>query len=611
MPRVAVLSDVLINKIAAGEVVERPASVIKELVENALDAGARQVRIALSGGGLRLVSIVDDGQGMSRDDAVLAMTRHATSKLRDLDGLSTIATMGFRGEALPAIASVSRFSVVTSRPDAEVGTRIEVTGGGAPRIEDAPPVGGTRIRVEDLFFNTPARRKFMKAEQTELRHCEEAVLRIALARPDIAFHLEHDGKTLFSSAANDDLRERIAAALGSEVHRALLPVEERRLGVSVTGYIARPDYTLSNARGIYTFVNRRYVRDRALNASIQRAFSDVLPGGRQPVVVLFIELDPRDVDVNVHPQKMEVRFQDVRGVSDAVSAAIVRALKADEATAAAAGLAPTGQDAAHYALAVERFLARAQMPGAGVGAGTGLEPAPSLLALDSPFTPSTSAQAPAFGQARPGINEAPPPGFFGGLRYLGTLARRFWIGEGLGGTLLVLDPHAALERARLSAYLRALEAEQGPGQGGLFSATVELSGPEAKLSAARSSALAPLGLEVDPFGGTHFAVRAVPPGLEQADLRALLTELAPLLPDPEGPLDATTLGPCVRVLACHAAGSPHAAARELTEEERAALFAQLDQADFHPSCRHGRIVVTELPLLELERRARSLVPEDA
>ncbi|MGA9525852.1 MAG: DNA mismatch repair endonuclease MutL [Myxococcaceae bacterium] len=610
MTRVAVLSDVLINKIAAGEVVERPASVIKELVENALDAGARQVRIALSGGGLRLVSIVDDGQGMSREDAVLAMTRHATSKLRDLDGLSTIATMGFRGEALPAIASVSRFTVVTSEPHADVGTRIEVSGGGALQLEDAPPVGGTRMRVEDLFFNTPARRKFMKSEQTELRHCEEAVLRIALARPDVAFHLEHDGKPLFTSAANDDLRERIAAALGSEVHRALLPVEERRLGVAVTGYIARPDYTLSNARGMYTFVNRRYVRDRALNASIQRAFADVLPGGRQPVVVLFIELDPREVDVNVHPQKLEVRFQDVRGVSDAVFAAIARALKADDAAAAAAGAATTGQDAAHYALAVERFLARAQTGGTGLG----LEGTTPMRAFDSPFTPSTPAQAPAFGQARPGINEAPPPGFFAQLRFIGTLARRFWICEAAGGTLLVLDPHAALERARLSAYLGMAEGAQGTGQGGLFSATVELSGPEAKLVAARARALAPLGLDVEPFGGTHFAVRAVPPGLEQVDLRALLTELAPQLPDLEGPLDATTLGPSARVLACFAAGASAPAgssSRELSSDERNALFAELDRADFHPSCRHGRIVVTELPLLELERRARSLVPEDA
>jgi len=330
MAQVAVLSDVLINKIAAGEVVERPASVIKELVENALDAGASQIRVALAGGGLRLVSIVDDGRGMSREDAVLAMTRHATSKLRDLDGLQSLVTMGFRGEALPAIASVSRFSLVTSLQEADVGTRISAEGGGAPHVEDAAPVGGTRIRVEDLFFNAPARRKFMKAEATELKHCEEALVRIALARPDIGFHLEHEGKLLFSSPPTDDLRERIAAAMGPEVHKTLIPVEERRLGLSVTGFIASPDYTLSNARGIYTFVNRRYVRDRALNSSIQRAFSDVMPGGRQPVVFLFIDLDPRDVDVNVHPQKLEVRFQDVRGVSDALFAGIARALKAAE-----------------------------------------------------------------------------------------------------------------------------------------------------------------------------------------------------------------------------------------------------------------------------------------
>src|SRR3712207_5025884 len=280
MARIALLSDVLINKIAAGEVVERPASVVKELVENSIDAGSRTVRVTLEKGGLGRITISDDGHGMGREDARLCLERHATSKLRELDDLFTINTKGFRGEALPAIASVSRFTLETAEPGAQVGTKVVVEGGGEPLVEEAPPRVGTVISVEDLFYNTPARRKFMRRESTELQHAEEAVIRLALAHPDVAFFVEHGGQQLFTSPASPgDPRERIAAALGPGVHPHLVPVEERRLGVSVTGHIASPEYTLPNARGIYTFVNRRYIRDRGLNSAIQRAFQEFLAAG--------------------------------------------------------------------------------------------------------------------------------------------------------------------------------------------------------------------------------------------------------------------------------------------------------------------------------------------
>jgi DNA mismatch repair protein MutL len=603
MARVAVLSESLINKIAAGEVVERPASVVKELVENALDAGARTVRVGLSGGGLDLVSVTDDGCGMSREDAILSMVRHATSKLRDLDGLFCIRTLGFRGEALPSIAAVSRFSLTTSERGAAVGTRIEIHGE-AVHAHDAAPVGGTRVRASELFFNTPARRKFMRAEATELRHCEEAVIRVALARPEVGFHVEHDGRPLFSSpGCEGDLRERIAAALGPEIHRHLLEVEERTLGATVRGFIASPEYHLANARGVYTFVNGRYVRDRGLNASIQRAFSDVLPGGRQPALVLFIELDPRDVDVNVHPQKLEVRFQDARGVCDAVFQALARGLKKNAPLPAASTAAGFG-DAAQYAMAVERFLTRAQAGAA--------EPAQSSAISGGPFARGELDRAPAFGEARPDVNEAPPPKYFSSLRWIGALGRRFWLFEAPGGSLVVVDPHAAAERVRLIEYRRRAADRATPkrAQAALFGVTVELPAPEARLVARSHSALEALGVEVEPFGGCAFAVRALPPGLEGADARELLLELAPALP--AEPLDegsaaaAAALEPAVRVLACHAA---RAFGVEASAIARDALLAELDGGDLHGSCRHGRIVVAEVPLLELERRARGLERE--
>ncbi|HYO57394.1 DNA mismatch repair endonuclease MutL [Archangium sp.] len=614
MARIARLSDVLINKIAAGEVVERPASVVKELVENSIDAGSRTVRVALERGGLGRITISDDGQGMGPEDARLCLERHATSKLRELDDLFTLSTKGFRGEALPAIASVSRFTLHTAEPGAQVGTRVVVEGGSEPLVEEAPPRVGTVISVEDLFYNTPARRKFMRREATELQHAEEAVIRLALAHPDVAFFVEHGSQQLFTSPASPgDARERIAAALGPGVHPHLVPVEERRLGVSVTGHIASPEYTLPNARGIYTFVNRRYIRDRGLNSAIQRAFQEFLAAGRQPVVVLFIDMEPRAVDVNVHPQKLEVRFADARGVGDAVHAAIIRALRAAPwlGNKGEGGGPEQPRQAAHYAMAVERFLTRAQeatwgaplpLPGTQDASAPGPGPTSMPAASGSTFTPITPplpGRAPAFGQAQPQLNEAPPPGYFGALRPMGVLGERFHVCEGPGGTLVVLDAHAALERARLMSFLRALEREEAPVPT-LFGATVELPVSAAKALVEGRQALARLGLEVEPFGGTTLALKAVPPALVGADARALLEALARALPPPGPALDATTLAEALRVLACHAARH---AEGQLSDGKLRALLGELDAADFHPSCIHGTVVVLEVPLLELERRA--------
>src|SRR6218665_1597038 len=610
MARVARLSDVLINKIAAGEVVERPASVVKELVENSIDAGARTVRVVLERGGLGRITISDDGQGMSPEDARLSLERHATSKLRELDDLFTLNTKGFRGEALPAIASVSRFTLNTAERESYVGTRITVEGGGEPLVEEAPPRVGTAISVEDLFYNTPARRKFMRRESTELQHAEEAVIRLALAHPDVSFFVEHGGQALFTSPASPaDPRERIAAALGPGVHPHLVAVEERRLGVNVTGYIASPEYTLPNARGIYTFVNRRYIRDRGLNSAIQRAFQEFLAAGRQPVVVLFIDMDPRAVDVNVHPQKQEVRFADGKGVGDAVNAAISRALRAAPwlgPPTGEGGMTEQPRQAAHYAMAVERFLTRAQDAAWGSpmplpGTQDASLPPRSTDPLFAPQAPSEGppGRAPAFGQAQPQLNEAPPPGYFGALRPMGVLGERFQVCEGPGGTLVVLDAHAALERARLMDFHKALKRESAPTPT-LFGATVEMTVPLARTLVEGQEALARLGLEVEPFGGTTLALKAVPPALVGADARALLEALARALPPPGSALDAVALAEPRRVLACHAARH---AEGQLTDGKLRALLGELDAADFHPPCIHGTVVVLEVPLLELERRA--------
>lgn len=580
MGRVALLSEELINQIAAGEVVERPASVIKELGENALDAGARNIRIRVRGGGLDEITIADDGLGMSREDAERALLRHATSKLRDLEGLSAIETLGFRGEALAAIAAVSRFALTTSEPDAPSGTRLSLEGGGPPAVEDAAPIGGTEIRVEDLFFNTPARRKFLRRAETELKHVEEAVLRIALPHPRAGFTLEADGRTLLAIPEGASARERLIAAVGKEVDPHLLDADERRLGLRVHGVVAAPEFTLSHARGLYTFVNGRYVRDRGLIHAVQRAFGGALSPGRQPVAALFIELDPRAVDVNVHPQKLEVRFLDARTVYEAVQAAVASAMARVpwQATPSSGSAAPE-----HYALAVDRFLAQAS----GAPAGAPL-PIPAV---------AEGGGRPGFGQLRPTLNEAPPPGFFASLRFIGPLASRFWVCEGQGGTLVVIDRHAAFERIRRAELERA-SPDEPPS---LFSTTFELPAADATKVASQVEAFAELGLTLEPFGHHSFALTHAPGCLSGADAASAVVELSSVLPL-SGLPDAEQVLRAREVIACHAATHED---RVLAHDELARLFRALDSADFRLGCIHATVVALDVPLLELERRVRA------
>lgn len=576
MGRIHRLSNELINQIAAGEVVERPASVVKELAENAIDAGATTVRVMLSEGGLLAIAVIDDGSGMSREDAQLCLERHATSKLRDADGLFHILTKGFRGEAIPSIASVSRFSLITAEPGAAVATRITIEGGGPPLIEDAPAPGGTRIDVLDLFFNVPARRKFLKRESTELTHCEEAVTRLALAHPEVGFFLEHGGRLLISSPATPKRpKERIAALLGTEVEPHLLEIDERRLGVHVHGFIASPEFTLPTARALYTFVNRRYVRDRGVNSAVQRAFQDTLPPGRQPVCAIFIDIEPASVDVNVHPQKLEVRFSDPRSIQEALSAAVTRALKA--APWRNSPSQPVGEEInAHYAQAVDRFLARAQEGGQGLA----LDP----LAGSTRTVMDEPGRA-AFGTSRPGLNEAPPLGYFSALRFLGELGKRFWVCEGPGGSLVVLDPRAVRERVALEALRRRFrEGTLGGAAATLFSTTVSSSQAPAILSVRER--LATYGVEVEDFGGETLAVKRVPPELEPTEVGSWLQGLATTADD-----DAA-----LRMLA-HAVGSEPL--RSVTNDEVKALLRKLDDADFSVPAQRPKVVVSDVPLLDL------------
>jgi len=596
MPRIHVLPPGLVNQIAAGEVVERPASVVKELVENALDAGARAISVDVEEGGLGLVRVADDGSGMDREDATLALERHATSKLREAAGLSAIATMGFRGEALPAIASVSRFRLDTASGNDGAGTRIEIEGGTVREVGPTARPRGTTVEVRDLFFNTPARRKFMRAAPAEAGHVTDAVVRLALARSDVGFTLRSGGRLVLGARAGAGLADRAAQALGREAHRHLVAVDATRGDVRVHGLVCSPDHSEATARALYLFVNGRWVRDRGAAHAVLRAFAGSLPAGRHPAGVLFVELPLARVDVNVHPQKHEVRFAEGREVYDAIFHAIAATLRTTPWLGRAAPAAPppdAGSEEPRAPLAGEEAAAvlawaRAAHPPEGSGA-TLLAPAPDPLA----------SRTFAFPVAPDGA-DARPAGYFGSLRYVGQHARTYLLCEAPGGALVVVDQHASHERLLFQRLREAFRTRALPVQPLLLPQVVTLPSAAARVLEGGLDDLRILGLDVEPFGGDSFAVKGAPAALGGVDLEALLADLAGQLAEVEraSAVDEA-FHDLLATMACHAAVRAN---QDVSEQEARALLDALDAIDFKGRCPHGRPVVFELPLAELERR---------
>jgi DNA mismatch repair protein MutL len=594
VPRIHVLPPGLVNQIAAGEVVERPASVVKELVENALDAGARAIAVDVEEGGLALVRVSDDGTGMSREDALLALERHATSKLRDAEGLSAIATMGFRGEALPAIASVSRFRLDTAPGEDGAGTRLELEGGTLRDVAEVGRPRGTTMEVRDLFFNTPARRKFMRSAPAETGHVTEAIVRLALARPDVAFTVRSGGRVALAARAGGGLAERAAHALGREAHRHLVPVDGSRGEVRVHGVVCSPDHSEATSRSLYVFVNGRWVRDRGAAHAVLRAFAGSLPPGRHPAGVLFVELPLGRVDVNVHPQKHEVRFADARGVQDALFHAVAGTLRttpwlgrrspgAEGDGPAAAPPAPVAGEEAAEVLA----WARSARPPDGSGAF--VPPAETPVASGSFSFPIADAG----GAPR-------PAGYFGSLRFVGQHARTYLVCEAPGGTLVVVDQHASHERLLFHRLREAFRVRAVPVQPFLLPQVVTLPAATARALEDGLDELRRVGFDVEPFGGDSFAVKGAPAALGGVDLQALLEDLAGQLAEMErGSAVDEAFHDLLATMACHAAVRAN---EELSAAEARALLDGLDAIDFKARCPHGRPVVFELSLADLERR---------
>lgn len=620
--RVAVLPPELANQIAAGEVVERPSSVVKELVENSLDAGARRIEVAIDNGGRDRIRVEDDGCGMRRDDALRALERHATSKIVEVDDLFEIATLGFRGEAVPSIGSVSKMEIRTKPAGELSGTRILVEGGVVQSIDDVGMKAGTVITVEDLFFNTPARLKFLKTSGTETRHITEALVRLGLSRPDVRLLFRKDGKVRLDLPKVDDLKDRILEVLGRDVYDDLYATFDYPAinGIVCRGYFSKPGHAQRSASNIYTFVNGRYVVDRVIRAAIKGAYGSMLEKGRHPSVVLFIEVPFDIVDINVHPTKTEVRFHDTNSLYRAVYHSIADQL------AEAPWLEQTGR----------RYVLNRRPEGAEPEDGilrpedVTFEPLnarhrrlsrlnPDALSSGdasvlSPFFRPPDADDVQRGFAVPGAaplrepprvplgdtGEGPPAGadnYFSSLRVIGQFRRMYIACEDRSG-LVIVDQHAAHERITFERLRKLFETEHKQTQPLLFPQRLELDAMRAETLSDNLDFFERAGFEIEPFGGNTYALKVVPAVLQKANAEALIKDAID---------DLAGFGRSDRVeeamesvlsrMACHGSVRGPTA---LTDEECEALLQQMDEIDFKANCPHGRPVYYRLPLIELE-----------
>jgi DNA mismatch repair protein MutL len=601
------LPDELVSQIAAGEVVERPASVVRELVDNALDAGATQVTVRLLAGGVRLISVEDDGSGIPREELPVALRRHATSKISSLQDLESVGTMGFRGEALAAIGSVSELTLLSRCAGQASAFALD---GRSGELRPAARAIGTSVEVKELFFSTPARRKFLKSDATELAHCTEAVRRHALARPDVGFAIWHEGR-LVEQWRPATREQRLADVLGDDLIDQGVAVDYSAGPIRVTGRAGVPDLARARADHQFAYVNGRYVRDKVLTHAARSAYEDVLHGHRQPVYALYVEIDPARVDVNVHPTKIEVRFRDSREVHQAVRHAVEYALAAPRAGAAQVQqpMAREGQSPAQAAWAQP---AMDFAPGTGnrvsdlgalwsrtdPGKPVGLEPAQGLAGAASTGSAPTGIDQT---QAEPA---ALPPGAWPLGRAIAQLQGIYILAENEQG-LVIVDMHAAHERIvyeRLKLQMDTTAAAEGASrlssQPLLIPATFSATPQEVATAEACAQALQALGLEITAFSPKTLAVRAVPTSLALGDAvelaRSVLAELAQH--------DASTVVQRARnellgTMACHGAVRAN---RRLTLEEMNGLLRQMEQTERSDQCNHGRPTWRQLTVRELD-----------
>ncbi|RTL48773.1 MAG: DNA mismatch repair endonuclease MutL [Rhodocyclaceae bacterium] len=608
LPRIHPLPDLLISQIAAGEVVERPASVLKELVENSLDAGASRIDVALEEGGVRLLRISDDGCGMAPEDLPLALARHATSKIASLEDLERVGSYGFRGEALASIASVARVTITSRTVGAPHGYRIQSSALGADlaghlplsegedgrgslsrHVAPAAIAAGTVIEVADLYFNTPARRKFLKTEATEFAHCDEALRRMALANPGVAFSLSHNG-TPRRRYNQGDQQRRTQELLGDDFFGHVRAIDVSAGPLRLTGYAALPAYSRASRDDQFFYVNGRFVRDKLLSHAVREAYADVLHGARHPAYALFLEMDPAGVDVNVHPAKTEVRFRDGRGIHQFVFHAVQRALAvplhaaASDAQPYAAGPATANyrQPQAPFALARQGELAVREQ-----------SPAAYLDFARNAFSASATGEYLPQPLPEASPNGPPPLGYA-----IAQLHGVYVLAQNSAG-LVVVDMHAAHERILYERIKTQLDAGPPPTQPLLVPLLMNASSAEMATVADHGDTLPLLGFDIAAAGPQELAVRTVPALLAAGDLPALIRALlADLREFPASRVIEARRNELLATMACHGAVRAH---RLLTLPEMNALLRDMEATDRADQCNHGRPTWVQLSMNDLDK----------
>ncbi len=623
MARIRVLPDSVANQIAAGEVVERPASVVKELIENSLDACARRLSIEIVSGGKRSITVTDDGLGMTEDEALLCLERYATSKVSSVSDLDRIGTFGFRGEALPSIASVSKFELLTRTKEAVAATRIEVVGGTVKKVSSVGGPAGTRISVRNLFFNVPARAKFLKSTATELSRILDIVQRHALANPDIAFRLRHNGKTVVEAPPAENLSGRVALLWGVDFVRHLVPIEFSGPKTRVTGMAGKPSLTRSNRSHQFFFLNRRPVVNRALTGAVTEAYRTLIPSGRFPVAILMLEMDPGEVDVNVHPTKREVRFRQEKTVHDLAAAATREALAQIGARAAEPAVLskPPEPVAVPESPAAETTVPVRPEPSAERSTRSSTSGGRFVLAAEQPppeqrqlvETESSrlDGQVPtsrAAGQEKaPGTDDEPrvvPEPFYEAIISSGEAPAQIfntYLVLPLEERALIIDQHALHERITYEALKNELNNESFARQQLLVPLTVELPPSSAAILEEHLDIFARLGVEIEPFGHNSFAVTSMCSLFSESKIDDLIHRVVEEMSQGDLFRDTDQMWESLLVLSLSACRSSVKAGDPLSPEERRELIAGFRRLTPPYTCPHGRPIVTELTRDDLER----------
>ena len=585
------MSEEIANKIAAGEVVERPASIVKELVENSIDAGATDIRVELEKGGCQSIKVIDNGSGIEHDDVPLVFERHATSKIYHFEDIYTVASFGFRGEAMPSIASVAKVELLTRRKNDLAGTKAVLEGS---TIKEITPVGcpeGTQISVTRIFANVPARRKFLKTEATEQGLCLDAITRLTLAHPEIRFKALVNGRESFVAPEAADVSERISMVMGDDFPAHCISVNTQKDNVSLMGFISRPEFTKSNSKSIYLFVNKRFIRDNSVTHAVLAAYRQIIEPRRYPAAVLFLDLPAEDIDVNVHPAKMEVRFKNAHGIYDLVSRSISQNLAEAETSKGNFIYRLAPKEKKDFSFRPPSLREKSPAMPFGVFSRQNLQQAINDDLLKRPVVDKSIT-------AVEGDNlPAKETISFTGMKYVGQFANTYLIFEGEEG-LVLLDQHAAHERIILE-QLKKSSGEKVISQSLLLPEIINLTPGQITLFSEYVDFLLEIGLEIEIFGRDAIAVKAVPATLSQVKINEMISDIADQLGDQnQMPSLQEKREKILASLACRAAIKAN---RVLSHEEVGALCHELEATPFNLTCPHGRPITINFSLSEIER----------